>query len=1197
MKTNTTTVNNKLQSKMKKLIIALLFPALAFAQSTNQNFIKTTTYKGAGATNPSSVVTYFDGLGRPMQKIDNAQSNTGKDIVTHIEYDAYGRQPKEFLPYPSSQTSMAYVAGVNASSGTISYYQTQYGDTNPFSEKLLEASPLDRVLEQAAPGNPWGLTATTKHTIRLDYQTNTATEVKLFKVTTTWNSATGVYNISINSSGNYDANELYKSVTKDENWTSGLNNTTEEFKDKDGRVVLKRTYNNAVAHDTYYVYDTYGNLTYVIPPLANGAFDQNTLDGLCYQYKYDHRNRLVEKKLPGKQWEYLIYDKLDRVVATGPALSPFANLSGNGWLITKYDAFSRPILTGWYANNVSADQRGVLQSSINGGSVFSETKTTSPTTINGVGFNYSTVAWPTSGYHVLTVNYYDDYLYPHAETIPTTVLGLKIHYNNTQKPKSLATGSWIRIADTSTLYNAEKSMIYYDYKARPIRTKTINHLGGYTQVDSQLDFSGKVIATETRHKRLTGDVELLTREDFTYSAQDRLLTHTHQIDGGAKQLLVKNTYDEMGQLIGKNVGGNDVTGTTSLQKVDYKYNIRGWLKEINDINNLTQGTNPQDLFAFKINYNDNLTTGLPANQTAVTQLFNGNISETFWRTASDNKTRKYGYQYDQLNRLTNAIYQDPAASIVTNSFNESLSYDMNGNIMSLNRKNYMASAPFNTTIDNLTYTYDTVNKNELRKVGDSTINAAGFKDGSNTDDDFAYDANGNMTLDKNKGITAISYNHLNLPIKIDFGTNKIEYIYNAVGQKVQKKVTISGVATTSEYLGGYQYKAAALEFFPHTEGYVKNDSGVYSYVFNYTDHLGNIRVSYRDVNKNGILGDEEIMECHINRFGTQVCVFEFVSPIIEENNYYSFGLKHEGYNTNNYQPNYKYKFQGKELQDELGLNWYDFGGRLYMQDIVRTTTIDPLAEKFYNLSPQSFLNNNPLAFIDPTGKGTEDWFKDKNGVMQFDPKVKNQDDASKKGGTYVGETDRQTTKSGGTADFRKDGSIVYSKEQDAYSRVMSNTKLTGREQLAVMGQKSSIVLPDYKNTIDRGSSGAGMGYTFKNGNLQDPITGKSFNTLGTIHAHMTGGGPSTYLVTGYGDLDFARINTPNKPVYVMQNEKGVDGLSVIWASPFKAGQEPNYGVMDITSKIPALNSESIQNGTQSLINFTLSADWKGTLNH
>ena len=72
---------------------------------------------------------------------------------------------------------------------------------------------------------------------------------------------------------------------------------------------------------------------------------------------------------------------------------------------------------------------------------------------------------------------------------------------------------------------------------------------------------------------------------------------------------------------------------------------------------------------------------------------------------------------------------------------------------------------------------------------------------------------------------------------------------------------------------------------------------------------------------------------------------------------------------------YKYKFQNKEWQDELGLNTYDFGARGYMPDIVRTPTLDPLAEKFYSFSPYSFLNNNPLRFVDPDGKQSIDFDK------------------------------------------------------------------------------------------------------------------------------------------------------------------------------------------------------------------------------
>ena len=122
--------------------------------------------------------------------------------------------------------------------------------------------------------------------------------------------------------------------------------TTEEFKNKQGQVVLKRTY--AVVgspgvveeHDTYYVYDQYGNLSYVLPPEMNANTSSlSTLNGdmddLGYQYKYDTRNRLVEKKIPQKGWEYIVYDRLDRPVLTQDALQ--RSKTPLEWSFTKYD--------------------------------------------------------------------------------------------------------------------------------------------------------------------------------------------------------------------------------------------------------------------------------------------------------------------------------------------------------------------------------------------------------------------------------------------------------------------------------------------------------------------------------------------------------------------------------------------------------------------------------------------------------------------------------------------------------------------------------------------------------------------------------------------------------------------------------------------------------------------------------------------
>jgi RHS repeat-associated protein len=167
--------------------------------------------------------------------------------------------------------------------------------------------------------------------------------------------------------------------------------------------------------------------------------------------------------------------------------------------------------------------------------------------------------------------------------------------------------------------------------------------------------------------------------------------------------------------------------------------------------------------------------------------------------------------------------------------------------------------------------------------------------------------------------------------------------------------------TRTDYMaGGYQYKDEVIEFIPHAEGFIKNDKGSYVYYFNYTDHLGNVRVTYTD-----------------DGSGTPY--------VVEESNYYPFGLKHKGYNepeqnmkdwgnilTMESSLNHKYKYNGKEFQDELGLNMYDYGARLYDPARAGWMNIDPLAEQYRRWSPYNYCVDNPMRFIDPDGMGVDD---------------------------------------------------------------------------------------------------------------------------------------------------------------------------------------------------------------------------------
>ncbi|MES2573773.1 MAG: RHS repeat-associated core domain-containing protein [Bacteroidota bacterium] len=365
----------------------------------------------------------------------------------------------------------------------------------------------------------------------------------------------------------------------------------------------------------------------------------------------------------------------------------------------------------------------------------------------------------------------------------------------------------------------------------------------------------------------------------------------------------------------------------------------------------------QRLILFQINYN---TVENCFNYTG-TALYNGNISETYWRTASDNVERKYGYKYDNVNRLRESIYQKPgiiiAQTLVTNAYDENITYDKNGNITSLQRNGNGDPQIGAMPIDDLTYVYMPNSPNQLLKVTDSPNgnDAQGFIDANKTDD-YTYDDNGNLTTDKKKEITNITYNYFNLPTEITFRndiSNTIRYIYDALGTKLKKIVLDNGNKTETCYAGSFQYiqdfvggGPSILKFFSQPEGYVEPSGSSFKYVYQYKDHLGNVRLSYGDSNN-----DEAITN----------------SEIIEESNYYPFGLKHNGYNP--YTPtNNKYKFNGKELQDELQLGMYTYGFRDYDPAIGRWIVIDPLAEKSRRWSPYNYCVDNPVRFIDPDGR-------------------------------------------------------------------------------------------------------------------------------------------------------------------------------------------------------------------------------------
>ena len=175
------------------------------------------------------------------------------------------------------------------------------------------------------------------------------------------------------------------------------------------------------------------------------------------------------------------------------------------------------------------------------------------------------------------------------------------------------------------------------------------------------------------------------------------------------------------------------------------------------------------------------------------------------------------------------------------------------------------------TVDELTYRYagnrlqavdDQVSGNQLPRPknynGAPTSLAGDFQEqGVRQSQEYFYDANGNLTQDKNKGIGNIRYNYLNLPRLVQFGSgaDSVVFRYAANGQKVAKLVYRTGKPVgRTDYLGPYQYEQDSLRFFPHAEGrvlrFVSHDAAnqpLMRYEREYTlkDHLGNLRLAYR----------------------------------------------------------------------------------------------------------------------------------------------------------------------------------------------------------------------------------------------------------------------------------------------------------------------------------------------------------------
>ncbi|PSR57411.1 hypothetical protein AHMF7605_22695 [Adhaeribacter arboris] len=555
---------------------------------------------------------------------------------------------------------------------------------------------------------------------------------------------------------------------------------------------------------------------------------------------------MILKKVPGAQPIRMVYNRRDQLILTQDG----EQSKTNQWSFTKYDAFSRPILSGMLTDNRTHDQMQAAAA---------EDLTPFETQNSTASSGYTlTNSFPTNvtDADLLTITYYDGYNYPALQntTFAFTAPGSPANgwaSDYFERVKEQVTGQRVKVLGSFTWLTTAN---YYDDNYRLIQTVADNSVGGIDRLASRYDFTGKVLETLATHTK--GNQSHIVTTSFTYDHGGRLLQTTQQMDGANPVVLATNQYNELGQLIDKKLH-RSVSDNNYLQSVDYRYTIRGWLTHINNTalsnDNGTTNDDTNDVFGFELTYNQ------PTSDPKAKAQFNGNIAESFWKTSTDKQLRGYHYAYDPVNRLTGAAYLAPSASTEDYSVSN-ISYDANGNIRTMNRKGLRAEVDGVKTfgdLDKLKYSYSAASGNQLLGVDDTEttatphdfedLNARKYHEAA---PEYAYDANGNLIKDDNKGITHITYNHLNLPQRIYFGSDKyLDFSYNAAGIKLRKRVVESGKADkVTDYSGSFVYQNDTLQFAHSSEGRVlyKPATNTWQYEYHLKDHLGNLRVSFAE---------------------------------------------------------------------------------------------------------------------------------------------------------------------------------------------------------------------------------------------------------------------------------------------------------------------------------------------------------------
>ena len=519
----------------------------------------------------------------------------------------------------------------------------------------------------------------------------------------------------------------------------------------------------------------------------------------------------------------------------------------------------------------------------------------------------------------------------------------------------------------SKSYNSENTTWYsYTYDGLSEWVIQYNTEGAFT-LDYEYSPVSRNLTKVTYQKGTSGEFAHI----YIYDADSRL-KKVYTNDGSGDQLQAKYIYYQDGVLKRVELGHK-------LQGIDYVYTINGWLKSINSPT-LEQAKDPgqdlvsnngvnQDVFGMALEYysGDYTRTGSNINTGMVNNLYNGNISAQRWKikgqeTLASNACRIYDYSYNNKGWLTDAVFGTyiSSGSYTPLAANKvyGITYDANGNIKTLNRNKYNGY-----TMDELSYTYEDGDvSNRLHSVKDDAPMSDPIQLMPGTRY-YEYNDIGQLT-----DITVAEYLHLEYdPYKrvtlIDYGSSGYEtYAYDDRGfrSRVTKYTSSDVLDKETAYIRdvagniqaiytktyGTNHKLEQLPVYGSSRiGIAELDedgNNIEHYVYELTDHLGNVRVTVQDNYTEGGT---------LNMYA----------------DYFPFGMLMPGRISNYTDYNFGYQGQFSEYDETSGYNHFQL--RDYDSRLGRWMIPDPYGQYW---SPYLGMGNNSILYIDIDG-GLDGW--------------------------------------------------------------------------------------------------------------------------------------------------------------------------------------------------------------------------------